>query len=131
MHTIFTAKLSQSLKVSDRRQNMPKSAQNGSESFCAGLSVITVQDIWGLVKPSFRPKSGSKSKISGRILKSVRGPFGSAESCSDGSVRFPCSWSLSGAALDYRVLSGMAAGLVHVRVCVGGSYGKGCDTETS
>jgi hypothetical protein len=54
----------------------------GPESF--GLvvrrSVGTVPDILGLVWPSFRPKSGSKSKISGRILKSVRGPFSSAES---------------------------------------------------
>ena len=41
--------------------------------------VGTVPDILGLVWPSFRPKSGPKSQISGRILKSVRGPFSSAE----------------------------------------------------
>ncbi len=41
--------------------------------------VGTVPDIVGLVWPSFRPKSGSKSQISGRILKSFRGPFSSAE----------------------------------------------------
>ncbi len=41
--------------------------------------VGTVPDNSGLVFPSFRPKSGSKSKIPGRILKSCRGPFSSAE----------------------------------------------------
>ncbi len=41
--------------------------------------VGTVPDILGLVLPIFRPKSGSKSKISGRILKSFRGPVVSAE----------------------------------------------------
>ncbi len=41
--------------------------------------VGTVPDILGLVWPSFRSKSGSKSKISGRILKSFRGLFSSAE----------------------------------------------------
>ncbi len=43
----------------------------GPESF--GIVVCrfvgTVPDILGLVWPSLRPKSGSKSKISGRILK--------------------------------------------------------------
>ncbi len=52
--------------------------------------VGTVPNILGLVWPSFRPKSGSKSKISGRILKSVRGPFSSAES----GVRFRSWWSI-------------------------------------
>ncbi len=33
----------------------------------------------GLVWPSLRPKSGSKSNISGWILKSFRVPFSSAE----------------------------------------------------
>ena len=42
--------------------------------------VGTVPDILGLVWPSFRPKSGSKSKISGRIPKHFRGPFRSADS---------------------------------------------------
>ncbi len=41
--------------------------------------VGTVPDIVGLVWPSFRPKSDSKSKISGRVLKSVRCPFSLAE----------------------------------------------------
>ncbi len=41
--------------------------------------VGTVPDILGVVWPSFSPKSGSKSQISGRILKSFRGPFSSAE----------------------------------------------------
>ncbi len=58
-----------------------KHAEIGPESF--GIVVCrfvgTVPDILGLVWPSFRPKSGSKSKISGRILKSFRGPFSSAE----------------------------------------------------
>ncbi len=41
--------------------------------------VGTVPDILGLLWPSFRPDSGSKSNISGRILKSFQGPFGSAD----------------------------------------------------
>jgi hypothetical protein len=41
--------------------------------------VGTVPDIWDLVWLSFRPKSGSKSKISGQILQSFRGPFSRAE----------------------------------------------------
>ncbi len=43
--------------------------------------VGTGPDILGLVWPSFRPESGSKSKIPGRILQSSRGPLSSAESC--------------------------------------------------
>ncbi len=43
-------------------------------------SVGAVPDILGLVWRSFRPKSGSESKISGRILKISRGLFSSAES---------------------------------------------------
>ncbi len=39
------------------------------------MFVGTVPDIWGLFWPSFRPKSGSKSKISGWILIYFRGPF--------------------------------------------------------
>ncbi len=42
--------------------------------------VGTVPDILGLVWPSFRPKSVLKSKSSGRILQSVRGPCSSAGS---------------------------------------------------
>ncbi len=42
-------------------------------------SVGAVPDIMGLVWPSLRPKSSSKSKVSGRILKSYRGSFSSAE----------------------------------------------------
>jgi hypothetical protein len=56
-----------------------KHAEIGSESF--GIFVCrfvgTVPDILALVWPSFRPKAGSKWKISGRILKNSRGPFGS------------------------------------------------------
>ncbi len=43
----------------------------------------------GLVGPSCRPKSGSKSKISGRIRKNVRGLFSSAEL--RGEVRQRCA----------------------------------------
>ncbi len=48
---------------------------------CAGLLgfVGAVPYMLGLLWPSFRPKSGSKSKISSRILLSFRGPFSSAE----------------------------------------------------
>ena len=34
---VFSAELSHSFKVSDRRRNTQKSAQNRSESLCAGL----------------------------------------------------------------------------------------------
>ncbi len=51
-----SAGLSHSFKVADRRRNAPKSAQNCSESLCAGLWVITVPDILILVWPSFRPQ---------------------------------------------------------------------------
>ncbi len=54
-----------------------KHAKIGAESF--GIVVCrfvgTVPDVFGLVWTSFRPRSGSKSKIPGRILKSVRGPL--------------------------------------------------------
>jgi hypothetical protein len=43
-------------------------------------SVGAVPDILGSVWRSFRPKSGSESKISGRILNISRGLFSSAES---------------------------------------------------
>ncbi len=74
----YSAELSDSLEVSDRRRNMPKSGQKRSESLCAGL-FGTVRYILGIVWPSFRLTSGSKSQISGRILKSSPGPFSSAE----------------------------------------------------
>ncbi len=70
-----SAKLSHSSKVSDRRRDTPKSAQNLSESLCAGLWASCL----GLVWPGFRPKSASKSKVSGRILKHFRGPCSSGE----------------------------------------------------
>ncbi len=49
----------------------------GPESFGIVVHrfVDTVPDIFGLVWPNFRPKSGSKSKISGRILKFCWGSF--------------------------------------------------------
>ncbi len=49
--------------------------------------VGTVPDILGLVWPRFRPKSDPKSKIPDRILKSVRGPFSSAESSATPAAR--------------------------------------------
>ncbi len=56
-------------------------AEIGPESFGSLVfrSVGTVPDILGLAWPSFRPKSGSKSKIPGGILKSFRGPFSLAD----------------------------------------------------
>ncbi len=73
-----------SAELSHRKRSFgssSKHAEIGQESF--GLvvcrSVGTVPDILGLIWPRFRPHSGSKSKISGRILQNVRGPFGSAE----------------------------------------------------
>ncbi len=41
--------------------------------------VGTVPDILGLVWPSFRTNSGSKSEVSGRILNNFGGRFSSAE----------------------------------------------------
>ncbi len=43
--------------------------------------VGSVPDILGLVRPSFRPKSGLRSKISGRILKSVRALLAQPTGC--------------------------------------------------
>ncbi len=59
----------------------PKHAEIWPESLGIVMCrlVGTVPDILGLAWPSFRPKSGSKSKIAGRILTSFRGPFSSAE----------------------------------------------------
>ncbi len=49
----------------------------GPESFGIGVRrfVGTVPNILGLVWPSFRPNSDSKSKIPGRILKQKSGAF--------------------------------------------------------
>jgi hypothetical protein len=62
--------------------SLSKHTEIGPELF--GIVVCrfvgTVPDVLGLVWPSFRPKSGSRSKISGRILNIYRGPFSSAES---------------------------------------------------
>ena len=61
----------QGRQIEQKVRHRPKHAEIGPESF--GIVVCrfvgTVPDILGLVWPSFRPKSGSKSKISGRILK--------------------------------------------------------------
>ncbi len=53
----------------------------GPESFgiFACRFVGTVPDILGLFWPSFRFKPGSKSKMSGRVFQTFRGPFSSAE----------------------------------------------------
>jgi hypothetical protein len=58
-----------------------KHAQFGPESsgIVVCLTVGTVPDILAMVWPSFRNNFGSKSKIFGRILKSFRGSFSSAE----------------------------------------------------
>jgi hypothetical protein len=54
-----------------------KHADIGPESFgiVVGRFVGTVPDILGVVWPSFRSKSGSKSKIPGRIRKSFPVPI--------------------------------------------------------
>ncbi len=69
-----SAELSHSFKVSDRRR---KDAEIGPESFAIVVYrfVAPVPDFWGLVWLRFRPKSGSTSKISGRILKQFSEPF--------------------------------------------------------
>ena len=64
--------------------------------------VGTVPDILGLVWPSFRPKSGSKSKIPGRILKCFRGLFSSAERA--------CPWPGPSEVVDDHVLKIHPAG---------------------
>ncbi len=84
----YSAEPSHSLKVSDRRRNTPKSAQNRSESLCRFVG--TVPDILRLVWPSFRPKPGSRSKIPGRILKSCRGPLSSSKLREDIKINPDC-----------------------------------------
>jgi hypothetical protein len=58
-----------------------KRAETGPKAFgiIVRRFVRTVPSTLGLVWPHVRPRSGSKSNIPGRILKSVRGPFISAE----------------------------------------------------
>ncbi len=65
MRTLTPTRLSY-LRVSDRRR---KHAEIGPESFGIVVcrSVCTVPGILGLVWPSVRPKSGSKTKISGPV----------------------------------------------------------------
>jgi hypothetical protein len=64
-------------EVSKSFGSSSKHAEIEADSF--GIVVCrfvgTVPDILGLLWPKFRPKSGSNSKISGRILKTCRGPF--------------------------------------------------------
>ncbi len=59
--------------------------------------VGTVPGTLGLVWPSFRPKSGPKSKISGRIIKSFPGPLSSAKPMPSGQTQTfgqgACSWA--------------------------------------
>ena len=70
-----SAKLSHSLNnFGSSSKTKTKPVQNRSESLCR--SAGTVPDILGLVWLSFRPKSDSKSKISGGSFK---GPCSSAE----------------------------------------------------
>ncbi len=55
--------------------------------------VGTVPDMLGLVRLSFRPKSGSKSKIPARIQKICRGPLSSAELGSSETKTGPEKWT--------------------------------------
>ena len=52
--TLGSAELSHSLKVSDRRRNTPKSAQNRSESLCVGLWV-PCRIFWAWFDPALGP----------------------------------------------------------------------------
>ncbi len=70
-----SAELSRSLKVSDRRRNTPKLAQNRSESLYAGLWA-PCRVVWAWFGFALGPK------IAIRIRTSVRGPFSSAEGSS-------------------------------------------------
>ncbi len=111
------AELPHSFKILDRRRYTPKSAQNRSESLCAALWVLP--DIW----PSFRPKSGSKSNIPDRILKSVRGPFNSAETTPLGPIQTlplgPASESGRAAGSEYLPeATAEQAGVQHTYDCV-------------
>ncbi len=80
-----------------------------------------VLDILGLVWSRVKPKSGSKSKTAGWILKSFRGPFSSAENLNSAglgplatadeqSARHASNWAenakqaeASGAGKDFKV----------------------------
>ncbi len=76
-----SVELSDSLKVSDRRRNTEIGPESWGIVVCPFVGAVP--DTLGLVWPSFRLNFGSKSKISGRILKIVRGPFSSAEQSSN------------------------------------------------
>jgi hypothetical protein len=82
----------------------PKHAGIGQESFGVVVCwfVDTVAYILGLVWPSFGPKSGLVSKISGRILERFRGPVSSAEQrmCLPGGGGGPEPHRLFGANLE-------------------------------
>ncbi len=58
-----------------------KHAEIGPESFGVVVCrfVGTVPDILGLVWPSFRPKPGSKLKVSGRIRAAIQASGGGPE----------------------------------------------------
>ncbi len=60
--------------VVETRRNRPRIVRNRFVPVCGYRAGYL-----GLVWPSFRPTPGSKSMIPGRILKSFRGPFSSAE----------------------------------------------------
>ncbi len=76
--TLQSAELSRSSKVSDRRRNTPKSAQNRSESLCAGLWV-PCRIFWVWFDPALCPNPVRTRRFSGRILHNFRGAFSSAE----------------------------------------------------
>ena len=90
-----------------------KHAEIGPESF--GIVVCrfvgTVPDILGLVWPSFRPKSGSKSKISGRILNNFRALLAQPSGLPAAS-----GFGWSGAALESVFLCPFSSGCVCIVV---------------
>ncbi len=71
-NSVHPAELSRSLQ-SFGSSSKHAEIGTGSLGIVVCRSVGTVQCMFGLVWHRFRPKSGSKSNISGRILKSCRG----------------------------------------------------------
>ncbi len=64
----FSAELSHNFKVSVCRRSTPKSGQNRTELLCAGLWA-SCRVFWAWCGFDSGPNPGSKSEISGRILK--------------------------------------------------------------
>ncbi len=74
----YSAELSHSLKVSDRRRNTPKSDQNRSGSLCTGLWV-PCQIFLAWIDPAVGQNPIRNPTFPARVLKIGRGPFSSAE----------------------------------------------------